>query len=64
MAVTRIVADLPVSDVARANALYAQLFDLRIGMDLGWVGMVGPADAPAVQLQPMTRDASAPCNPG
>jgi catechol 2,3-dioxygenase-like lactoylglutathione lyase family enzyme len=32
-------------------------------MDLGWVGNLAPADAPAVQLQVMTSDVSAPCNP-
>ena len=63
MDVTRIVPDLPVADVPRANALYAQLFDFAIGMDLGWVGNVGPRDRQAIQLQVMTRDASAPSNP-
>ena len=32
-------------------------------MDLGWVGNLGAADATAVQLQVMTSDAAAPCNP-
>lgn len=63
MGVTRIVPNLPVTDVARANELYAQIFDLGVDMDLGWVGNLGPADTPAVQLQVMTSDASAPCNP-
>lgn len=63
MSVTRIVPNLPVSDVARANALYAQILGLDVGMDLGWIGNLSPAEAPAVQLQVMTRDESAPCNP-
>jgi catechol 2,3-dioxygenase-like lactoylglutathione lyase family enzyme len=63
MGVTRIVPDLPVTDVARANQLFVQLFDLRVGMDLGWVGNLSPAQAPEVQLQVMTSDAAAPCNP-
>lgn len=63
MGVTRIVPNLPVTDVARANELYAQIFELGVGMDLGWVGNLGSADAPAVQLQVITSDASAPCNP-
>lgn len=63
MGVTRIVPNLPVTDVARANELYAQLLELGVGMDLGWVGNLGAADAPNVQLQVMTADASAPCNP-
>ena len=60
---TRIVPNLPVTDVSLAKGLYAQIFELSVGMDLGWVGNLAPADAPAAQLQVMTRDASAPCNP-
>lgn len=63
MGVTRIVPNLPVTDVARANELYAQIFELGVNMDLGWVGNLGAADAASVQLQVITRDASAPCNP-
>jgi len=63
MGVTRIVPNLPVTDVARANELYAQIFDLHVGMDLGWVGNLAPKETPSVQLQVMTSDASAPCNP-
>ena len=63
MGVTRIVPNLPVTDVARANELYAQIFGLDVGMDLGWIGNLAPADAPAVQLQVMTGDETAPCNP-
>lgn len=63
MSVTRIVSNLPVADVARAKELYVQIFGLAIGMDLGWIGNLAPADAPAVQLQVMVKDESAPCNP-
>lgn len=63
MGVTRIVANLPVADVSRASALYSELFDLDVRMDLGWVANLGPAEAPAIQLQPMSRDAGAPCSP-
>jgi catechol 2,3-dioxygenase-like lactoylglutathione lyase family enzyme len=63
MGVTRIVPNLPVSDVARANDLYAQIFELRVDMDLGWVGNLGAAEGTAVQLQVMTSDAAAACNP-
>jgi len=63
MSVTRIVPNLPVADVARAGDLYARIFDLRVGMDLGWVGSLAPDGLPAVQLQVMTSDAAAPCNP-
>ncbi|MGL5860666.1 MAG: VOC family protein [Phycicoccus sp.] len=63
MGVTRIVPNLPVTDVARANELYAQIFELDVGMDLGWVGNLAPAGVAAAQLQVMTTDESAPCNP-
>ncbi len=64
MPVTRIVPNLVVSDVGRANALYARLFGLEIAMDLGWIGNLGlPGDDGRVQLQTMTVDAAAPCNP-
>lgn len=46
MGVTRIVPNLPVTDVARANELYAQIFELGIGMDLGWVGNSLPLTHP------------------
>ena len=63
MGVTRIVPNLSVADVARANELYARIFGLDVGMDLGWIGNLAPAAAPSVQLQVMTSDESAPCNP-
>jgi catechol 2,3-dioxygenase-like lactoylglutathione lyase family enzyme len=63
MGVMRIVPNLPVADVARANELYAQIFGLAIGMDLGWIANLSPVDAPAIQLQVMVMDESAPCNP-
>jgi len=63
MGVTRIVPNLTVTDVARANELYAQIFGLDVGMDLGWIGNLASADAPAVQLQVMARVESASCNP-
>jgi predicted enzyme related to lactoylglutathione lyase len=61
--VVRIAPNLPVSDVGRANALYAGLFDLEVRMDMGWVGFVGPRERPAVQLQVITSDETAPCDP-
>ena len=63
MGVTRIVPNLPMADVARTNALYARVFGLDVRMDLGWIGNLSPAEAPAVQLHVMTRDESAPCHP-
>jgi catechol 2,3-dioxygenase-like lactoylglutathione lyase family enzyme len=61
--VVRIVPNLSVTDVTRAGRLYGELFDPEVGMDLGWVGNLAPAGAPAVQLQTITEDATAPCNP-
>ncbi|SIS18940.1 VOC family protein [Williamsia sterculiae] len=63
MAVVRIVPNLQVSDVGRANASYAELFGLDVNMDLGWVGNLSPTAAPAVQLQTITTDAAASENP-
>jgi catechol 2,3-dioxygenase-like lactoylglutathione lyase family enzyme len=63
MPVVRIVPNLMVTDVAHANALYARLFGLQIAMDLGWVGNLSLGDAGHIQLQTMTVDAAASCNP-
>lgn len=61
--VLRIVANLPVSNVTRANELCADLLDLEVAMDLGWVGNLSPRESPFAQLQTITQDATAPCNP-
>ena len=63
MSVVRIVPNLPVGDVTRSAPLLADLFGLDVGMDLGWVANLAPSDDPVVQLQVMTRDAAAACNP-
>ena len=63
MTVTRVVPNLPVVDASKAARLYAGLFDLGVRMDLGWVANLGPADAPEVQLQTLSEDAGASCNP-
>lgn len=63
MSVVRIVPNLPVKDVTKANTLYAMLFDLEVGMDIGWVGNLAPAGSSSVEIQTITEDASAPCNP-
>lgn len=63
MSVTRIVPNLPVADVSNALNLYRDIFGFDIGMDLGWVGNLALTDSRTAQLQVMTRDASAPCNP-
>ncbi len=63
MTVIRIVPNLPVADVARAGELYRRLFGLEIGMDLGWVANLAPAESPETQLQVLTHDAAAPLSP-
>lgn len=63
MSVLRIVPNLPVHDVTQANDLFSKLFDLEVGMDIGWVGNLAPVGRPSVALQTITEDASAPCNP-
>lgn len=57
MGVDRIVPNLRVADVGRAHRLYAEVFDLSVGMDLGWVGNLRAADTAAAQLQVMTQAA-------
>lgn len=45
MSVTRIVPNPPVADVSNALELYRDIFGFDIGMDLGWVGNLAPADS-------------------
>lgn len=41
MAVHRIVANLPVTDIATANAFYGEVFGLDALMDHGWIVTLG-----------------------
>ena len=63
MRVTRIIADLPVADLAAAKHFYTDYLGLSTEeFDLGWVARYTSPDTGA-HLQLVTRDASAPENP-
>ena len=63
MRVTRIIADLPVADLAAAKSFYTDYLGLSTEeFDLGWVARYTSPDTGA-HLQLVTRDASAPVNP-
>jgi predicted enzyme related to lactoylglutathione lyase len=60
MRVTRVVANLPVADIAAARDFYTQYLGLSVeGFNLGWVARYQSPDGDAV-VQLVTRDASAP----
>lgn len=60
MRVTRIIADLPVADLAAAKGFYTGFLGLSTEeFDLGWVARYTSPDTGA-HLQLVTRDASAP----
>ncbi|HSJ57979.1 MAG TPA: VOC family protein, partial [Anaerolineae bacterium] len=63
LAVKRIVPDLAADDVQGSIDFYTALFDLELGMDLGWVATVGAPGSHPVQLTLMSEDATAPVNP-
>ena len=63
MRAIRIIADLPVLDLAAAKAFYTDYLGLSTeGFDLGWVARFSSPDTGAI-VQLVTRDASAPENP-
>ena len=60
MRVTRIIADLPVADLASAKGFYTGFLGLSTeDFNLGWVARYTSPDTGA-HLQLLTRDASAP----
>jgi catechol 2,3-dioxygenase-like lactoylglutathione lyase family enzyme len=63
MRATRIIADLPVADLAAAKSFYTDYLGLRSEeFNLGWVARYTSPDTGA-DLQLVTRDAAAPENP-
>jgi catechol 2,3-dioxygenase-like lactoylglutathione lyase family enzyme len=63
MRVTRIIADLPVADLATAKGFYTGYLGLSTEeFDLGWVARYTSPDTGA-HLQLVTRDAAAPEDP-
>ena len=60
MRVTRVVANLPVPDIASARDFYSEFLGLSVeAFNLGWVARYESPDGEAV-VQLVTRDASAP----
>lgn len=58
----RIIADLPVADLAAAKAFYSDYLGLEPSFDLGWVTrLVSPETGACIQL--LTADATAPTDP-
>jgi predicted enzyme related to lactoylglutathione lyase len=63
MQVTRIIADLHVTDVAEAKSFYTDYLGLSVEeFNLGWVARYTSPDSGA-NVQLVTRDANAPENP-
>ena len=63
MRVTRVIADLPVADLASARGFYTGFLGLsREEFDLGWVARYRSPDSPA-EVQLVTEDATAPVLP-
>jgi predicted enzyme related to lactoylglutathione lyase len=63
MHVTRIIADIPVTDIEAAKCFYTDYLGLSTEeFDLGWVARFTSPDTGA-NLQLVTRDAVAPENP-
>jgi catechol 2,3-dioxygenase-like lactoylglutathione lyase family enzyme len=61
MDLLRAVPILTVPDVEAAVREYAELLDLDVLMDLGWVATLGTGSG--AQFSVMDKDRSAPCNP-
>jgi len=58
MAVKRIVTNIATGDVARAQAFYGDLLDLRLVMDLGWILTYASEGSMAPQLSVMSEGGS------
>lgn len=50
MAVKRIVADIDTKDVAGVRAFYAEVFELDVAMDFGWIATLTSGEVAAVQI--------------
>jgi catechol 2,3-dioxygenase-like lactoylglutathione lyase family enzyme len=58
MKVTRIVANLAVSDPARAKQFYQDILGLDVLMDMGWIATYGSKQRMTVQISFMTEGGS------
>ncbi|MGI9156569.1 MAG: VOC family protein [Marmoricola sp.] len=63
MAVTRIVPDLPSTDLDAAKRFYQDVVGLETVMDHGWIVTLADPARPGVQLSLMTHDETAPVTP-
>ena len=63
MTVRRVVPVLHASDPAAGGAYFAELLDMEVAMDLGWVVNYAARDDPARQIIVMSDDATAPVRP-
>ncbi|MCW1931963.1 VOC family protein [Pararhodobacter zhoushanensis] len=58
MTVLRIVPNLPTRDPAALARFYAQIFDLEVEFDMGWIAFLGGPPQPRAQLQVATEGGS------
>lgn len=58
MTVKRIVANVATNDVQAAKAFYADVLDLDVLMDHGWIATYGRASEPGVQISFATEGGS------
>jgi catechol 2,3-dioxygenase-like lactoylglutathione lyase family enzyme len=58
MKVKRIVADMSVSDPARAKRFYRDILGLDVLMDMGWIATYGSRELMPVQVSFMTEGGS------
>lgn len=61
--VNRIVADLATRDIGATTSFYTSVLGLEVVMDLEWVATLASPSNPQVQLNVMTKDASATVRP-
>ena len=50
MAVKRIVANIAANAVAEVQKFYAELFDLQVVMDMGWIATLASDNSAATQI--------------
>lgn len=63
MTVKRVVPNLTVANLDAARQQYVDVLGMEVVMDHGWVVTLAEPGNPNIQLNLMTKDASAPVNP-
>ncbi len=61
--VTKIGPNLPTADASAAARWYAQVFDVEVLHDMGWIAFVGPDYEVRPELQLLQSDIAAPVDP-